>query len=101
MKDNGTIVLMKGKNRDYHWDITLVDNEITLYSNGYYLGYNRDLKKIISNKYMERLNYINTKDEDYIIKTDNNLFISIKDNSLILDNSDNYNYSVFQLLDIY
>ena len=50
---------------------------------------------------MERLNYINTKDEDYIIKTDNNLFISIKDNSLILDNSDNYNYSVFQLIDIY
>ena len=100
MKDNGTIVLMKGKKRDYHWDITLVDNEITLYSNGYYLGYSKDLNQIISNKYMERFNYINTKDEDYIIKTDNNLFISIKDNSLILDNSDNYNYSVFQLIDI-
>ena len=100
MKENGTFELIKEKKRNSHWDITLVDKEITLYSNGFYLGYNKNSKKIITNKFMERFNYIHIKDEDYIIKTDNNLCVSIKNNTLTLDKNDDYNYSVFQLIDI-
>ena len=99
MKDNGQVELIKGKKVNFHWDITLVDDEITLYSNGYYLGYNKELKKIISNKFMERLNYIQIKSEDYKIKVDNDLFITINNNTLTIDNNNNENYSIFQFID--
>ena len=99
MNDDGTFKIVNGKLENPYWDITLVDGEITLFSNGYYLGYKEDENIIISDKYMKRLNYINIENEGYIIKTNNNLFISINNNTLSL--KDNYNnFSIFQFIDI-
>ena len=53
---------------------------------------------------MERLNYINIKNEDYILKTENDLLLSVNDNNIILVNKNNDNnddnFSIFQFIDI-
>ena len=102
MKNNGIFEIVRGKNEDSKWDITMIDGEITLFSNGYYLGYDEKLNKIISDQYMKRWNYINTDNENYIIKTKNDLFITIIDNSLSLkdNNNENENNSLFQFIEI-
>ena len=102
MKNNGIFEIVRGKNEDSKWDITMIDGEITLFSNGYYLGYDEKLNKIISDQYMKRWNYINTDNENYIIKTKNDLFITIIDNSLSLkdNNNENESHSLFQFIEI-
>ena len=102
MKNNGIFEIVRGKNEDSKWDITMIDGEITLFSNGYYLGYDEKLNKIISDQYMKRWNYINTDNENYIIKTRNDLFITIIDNSLSLkdNNNENESHSLFQFIEI-
>ena len=97
MNDNGTFKIVNGKQEHPTWDITLLDNEITLFSNGFYLGYDEKSNKIVSDKYMRRWNY-EIKNESYIIKTSNNLFLSLKGNKLNLEDNNN-NYSIFQLID--
>ena len=102
MNNNGIFELLKGKREYPTWDITLINNEITLFSNGYYLGYNNESNKIVSDKYMKRLNYITTKNGDYIITTQDNLIFSVNGNNLIListNNNINVDYSVFQFID--
>ena len=103
MNDNGIIEIVRGKKKSPNWDVTLVDNEITLFSNGYYLGYDEESKKIVSDKYMKRWNCVETCRGDYIIKTGNNLFISIDNNNnlIVKENIDDNNLnSTFQLIDI-
>lgn len=103
MNNNGTFEMINGKKDNSIWDITLINNEITLFSNGYYLGYTDNSNKIESDKYMKRLHYIITSDGDYIIKTKNDLLFFVHCNKLILvnkNNEDYYNYSVFQFIDI-
>ena len=103
MKNNGIFEIINGLEKDSTWDITLLNNEITLFSNGYYLGYNNDSNKIMSDKYMKRLNYINING-DYIIATKNNLLFSVNGNNLILISNNNnnidINFSIFQFIDI-
>ena len=102
MNNNGTFESVNGKQEYSIWDITLINNELTLFSNGYYLGYNEESNEIISDKYMKRLKYINTTNGDYIISVKNNILLSIRDNKIILtnNNDDKENYSVFQFIDI-
>ena len=103
MNNDGTFEMIKGKKENSIWDITLINDEITLFSNGYYLGYDKNLNKIVSNKYMERLNYINTTNDDYILIAKNDLLLSVNDNKIILVNKNidnNDNYSIFQFIDV-
>ena len=102
MNDSVIFEIARGKKENPNWDVTLEDNEITLFSNGYYLGYDDKTKKIVSDKYMRRWNYINIMNGGFIIKTSSNLFLSIENNSLILKYNidNNCNHSIFQLIDI-
>ena len=102
MNNNGRFEMVNGIMKNSTWDITLLNNEITLYSNGYYLGYNNDSNKIVSDKYMKRLNYITTSNGEYIIVTQNNLLFSVNGNNLnlISNNSIDINFSIFQFIDI-
>ena len=102
MNNNGRFEMVNGIMKNSIWDITLLNNEITLYSNGYYLGYNNDSNKIVSDKYMKRLNYITTSNVEYIIVTQNNLLFSVNGNNLnlISNNSIDINFSIFQFIDI-
>ena len=49
------------------WDIILDDNELTLFSKGYYLGVDDDKNEIISDKFMKIWNYEKVGNT-YIIK---------------------------------
>ena len=102
MNNNGRFEMVNGIMKNSTWDITLLNNEITLFSNGYYLGYNNDSNKIVSDKYMKRLNYITTSNGEYIIVTQNNLLFSVNGNNLnlISNNSIDINFSIFQFIDI-
>ena len=103
MNDDGTFKMVNETKEYPHWDITLINDEITLFSNGYYLGYGEYSNKIVSDKYMKVWKYICKNNRDYIIKTTNDLLISIEGNSLNLKDK-NYefnNNSIFQFIDIY
>ena len=98
MNNKGIIEVVIGQ-KDYpYWDITLLENEITLFSNGYYLGYEEASNKLVSYKYMKRWNYTYI-DGNYLIKTKNNLFISINEGTLCVNDNKNEN-SIFQFIDI-
>ena len=89
MNDNGIFEMVNREKEYPNWDITLIDNEITLFSNGYYLGYDENSNKIVSDKYMKIWNFTNTKDGSYIIKTIRNDFlVSINGNTLNLKLND-------------
>ena len=71
MNKDGSFGLKKEWDESYAWDITLINNELTLFSNGYYLGVNEDLTKIISDKYMKYWDY-QEFENFYVIKIKNN-----------------------------
>ena len=103
MNNNGTFEMINGKKYNSIWDITLINNEITLFSNGYYLGYNNNSNEIESNEYMKRLNYIITTNGYYIIIAKKDILFSVKGNKLILVkniNDDKNDDSIFEFIDI-
>ena len=104
MNDNGTFGMVNRTKKYPNWDITLIDYEITLFSNGYYLGYDENSNKIISDKYMRIWKYNTTKSGNYIIKTSKDFLISINGNTLSLKFNNNdvnnvNNNSIFQFID--
>ena len=104
MNDNGTFGMVNKTKNSPNWDITLIDNEITLFSNGYYLGYDEKSNKIISDKYMRIWKFTITNNGSYIIKTSKDFLIFINCNtlSLKLNNNDVNNIdnnSIFQFID--
>ena len=97
---NGKIFISDNIDESLTWDITLIDNEITIFSNGYYLSYDEKKKEIQNYKYMIRWHF--EKENDfYIIKPilNNNtlLMLSITNNEAIL--TDNKNNSFFEFID--
>ena len=104
MNDNGIFKMVsKSKAKEYpNWDITLINDELTLFSNGYYLGYDENSNKIVSDKYMRRWKFTITNNGRYIIKTNNNLLITISDNTLNLKPNDfclHNDNSIFEFID--
>ena len=97
MNNNGNLEIVRGKKEFPYWDITLDGNELTLFSNGNYLGYDKTTNKLVSDKYMKRWNYIYTN-ELYLIKTQNDLYISINDGNIILSDVINED-SAFNFID--
>ena len=80
-KGNIKIRENKEKDKSFIWDIIIDEVELTLFSNGYYLGIKEDSNEIIIDKYMKRWNY-DSKDDSYLIKAinKNNYFLSLNDN---------------------
>ena len=100
MNKNGNFEMINDFKKAYTWDITLDDNELTLFSNEYYLIYDEGKNIIQSNKYMKRW-YFEQINEFYIIKPlkNNNLMLYINNNTLCLSNVKNNN-SLFKFIDI-
>ena len=46
------------------WYVTFLNNEITLYSNGFYLGVKVDKESVIGSKFMKEW-YFEQKDDNY------------------------------------
>ena len=65
------------------WYVTIIENEITLFCNGYYLGTNVDLKTITCKKYMEKFKFEIINNNNYLFYYDN------KENILTIDENRN------------
>ena len=103
MNENGTFKLVKEKNESYSWDITLNDDELTLFSNGYYLGINKISKnsnEIITDKYMKYWDY-KIEDNYYLIKpkNNNNILLSVNEYNTLCFSKHKSN-SIFEFIDV-
>ena len=69
----------------YPWYVTLMDGEITLYSNDGYLGGNVDTKKATGEEFMKTFKYEEIKDNEYLIYfNDKNNVLTVNGNQPIL-----------------
>ena len=110
-KKNKTTLCMKEKNpkfikydgkevEDSIWYVTMINGEMTLFSNGYYLSID-DYQNVIGSEFMKSWNY-EEKDSKYLIYFQDIAFtLTISDNSVILDCGDNQNKNqLFTFLDV-
>ena len=65
----------------YFWYVTLMDNEITLYSNGNYLGANLESKKTTREEFMKTFKFEKINENEYLI------YFNDKNNLLTVDGS--------------
>ena len=86
----------------YSWYVTLVDKEITLYSNGNYLGVDENSKKATREEFMKIVfKFEKIDDFDYLIYyKDKNNVLTANGNNLIIQ-KENYNKSnqIFKLVE--
>ena len=84
------------------WDITILDNEITLFSNGFYLDLNKNNENTIGLKYMKKWNF--EKNEEYYNfiypEKDNNNILSIEGEEIIVNKEKAGENEIFQLIDV-
>ena len=85
----------------YIWYITLMDNEITLYSNGNYLGVNTNSKKATREEFMKTFKFEKIGNNDYIIYFDdkNNVLTVSGSNAIIQKESYNNSNQKFRLVE--
>ena len=85
------------------WDITILNNEITFYSNGYYLELdNINNENIIGLPYLRIWNFEKKEHDFYIInpkKTENNI-LSIENGELKVNKNKPEDSEIFKLIDI-
>jgi hypothetical protein len=85
------------------WDITIIGEEITLFSNGYYLDVKKDNETVTINQFMTIWKVKKTKDGQYYFiypkKNDYNI-LSMEQNVLKVNKEKPGNYELFQLIDI-
>ena len=85
----------------YIWYITLMDNEITLYSNGNYLGVNTNSKKATREEFMKTFKFEKIGKNDYIFYFDdkNNVLTVSGSNAIIQKESYNNSNQKFRLVE--
>jgi hypothetical protein len=90
--------------KKYIWYVTLMNGEITLYSNDSYLGGNIDSKKATGEEFMQRFKYEEIKNNKYteylIYYNDKNNVLTVSGNQAILQSvSNNNEYQKFKLIE--
>ena len=87
--------------RDYFWYVTLIDNEITLYSNENYLGVNVNLKKATREEFMKIFKFEKLNENDYLIyfNDKNNVLTVNENNAIIQKESNNKSNQTFKLVE--
>jgi hypothetical protein len=85
------------------WDITIIGEEITLFSNGYYLDVKKDNETVTINQFMTIWKVKKTKDGQYYFiypkKNDYNI-LSMEQNVLKVNKEKPGYYELFQLIDV-
>ena len=106
MDKNGKIIFKSSCYCDinlYIWYITIMENEITLFSNGYYLGANIQSKNVIGEKYMKVCKLEKIKNNEYLIyfNDKNNVLTINGNNPIIYMLSPNYVNQKFKFIEYY
>ena len=73
----------------YIWYVTIIKNEITLFSNGFYLGANLYSKKVTGEKYMNTYKLEKISDKEYLLyyKNKDNVLTVNGNNAIIMEES--------------
>ena len=89
-------------NDDYVWDVTIVDNEITLFSNGKYLNVDEDKETIVGYKYMIIWNYKIINGQYYFIYPNKKkkTILSMEENIIKVNKEKPGKNELFQLIDV-
>ena len=87
----------------YIWYITIMNNEITLFSNGYYLGVDLQHINVIAEEIMKIFTYEKKNINEYIIyyKNKNNALTKIGIEMIIQKEKSNSNEQIFKIIDCY
>ena len=104
MEKNRTISFKPNKKLDvsqYYWYVTLMDGEITLYSNESYLGANINTKEPTGEEFMKTFKYEKIKANEYLIYyNDKNNVLTVSGNKAILQGeSNNKKYQKFKMIE--
>ena len=104
MKKNGEIDIKYEGNEDCLWDITVLDNTITFFSNGFYLK--EENENVIGYKYMVIWNFKKLNDNNYYfisqkkeINKNNNIF-TLEGPGIKVNKSEYGANEIFELIDI-
>ena len=86
----------------FAWYITLIDKELTLFSNESYLNYNKKTNNLIGYEYMVRWNCEQVKNNNFKIYFEKKDFILTKDGNKAIVRKKNKNYlnQIFELFDL-
>ena len=105
MNSNGSVrfVPYEGKDtNEFVWYITLDNDEITLYSNNYYLFFDENTRMVKGDKNMKRWNYKNEYHYKFIIYNENqNNILTVDGEKGIVKNENNYKKNqMFHFVDV-
>ena len=104
MEQNKIIASNKDKNiKDLIWYITIINNEITLFSNGYYISVDDDGKSINGNKYMKKWNLKQLEKEEYsfqYIFENKIVILTLKDGNISAQENVQNEYQNFYFIDV-
>ena len=100
MENNGKVIISEEK---CPWDVILYENEITLFSNEFYLDIDSDKETVIGYSYMKRWDFeINENNDYYFInkEKEKNNILSIQDEEIKVNMNKVGKTELFKLIDI-
>jgi hypothetical protein len=101
MNKDGSVEFFEGKEvEDYIWYITIINGEITLFSNNFYLSFNIGNKEAIGYQFMIVWNIKENNGKYTIYYKNMNNVLTIKGNKAIVINQSNNSAQSFSFIDI-
>ena len=82
------------------WDITLLGNEITLFSNGFYLDLSEDKENLVGYPYMKYWDFQTEKGYFYFINKESKNIISVEGMEVKANKSIANKNELFELIDV-
>ena len=105
MNENGEVLFVdnnkkENKSKSFIWYITIINNEITFYSNNFYLSIDNNNKNLKGYQYMVRWKYEKIEDK-YLFYSDNkeNILTDNKNKAIINKENENKINQLFKLLE--
>ena len=83
------------------WFITIIDNEITFYSNGAYLGVSKFTKNVVGEKYMKRWKFEKTNNRYKFNFENSKNYLTFEKNMAKVKVYKTEDYQTFELIDFY
>ena len=86
----------------YEWYVTIIENEITLFSNGYYLAADIQRRKVTVNEFMERYLFETSNHYEYTLyyKNKANTLTVNGTNAILIEENINKKNQVFKLIEV-
>lgn len=86
----------------YEWYVTIIENEITLFSNGYYLAADIQRRKVTVNEFMERYLFETSNHYEYTLYYQNkaNTLTVNGTNAILIEENINKKNQVFKLIEV-